>query len=225
MKRRLILPGPLPVLLRFIRLLSNPVFLGSLLQSFLRVLAGLVISIPLAVSAGLAAGLDRRVAAFIQPFFSVISATPVMTLILIVYLWFGTERTPVFTAFLMIFPVMSANTLLGVRSADKKLLEMTVVFGLTRKETVREFYLPSMAPFILGGLKSSLALSWKVVVASEVLVQPLRALGTGMQRAKTQLETAELFAWAAATVLAAGLSEFLFTRFVKKRKNAVPHDA
>jgi NitT/TauT family transport system permease protein len=218
MKSALILPGPLPVLLRFTRLLSNRVFLASLSRSFLRVLMGLVISLPLAVAAGLASGLDRRIAAFIQPFFSVISATPVMALILIVYLWFGVERTPMFTAFLMIFPVMSANTLLGMRSVDKKLLELTRAFGFTWKETIREFYLPSMIPFILGGIKSSLALSWKVVVASEVLVQPFRSLGAGMQRAKAQLETTELFAWTAGTVAAAALSEFIFTLILKRHK-------
>jgi NitT/TauT family transport system permease protein len=50
---------------------------------------------------------------------------------------------------------------------------------------------------------------WKVVVAAEVLVQPLFALGTGMQRAKAALDTAELFSWTVAAVIAAALSETL----------------
>jgi NitT/TauT family transport system permease protein len=50
-----------------------------------------------------------------------------------------------------------------------------------------------------------------VVVAAEVLVQPFRALGTGMQNAKAQLETAELFAWTAGTVCAAALSQLILT--------------
>ncbi|MDR2078733.1 MAG: hypothetical protein LBP74_03295, partial [Treponema sp.] len=41
----------------------------------------------------------------------------------------------------------------------------------------------------------------------EVLVQPLLALGTGMQRAKAQLETPELFAWTMVAVIAAAFSE------------------
>jgi NitT/TauT family transport system permease protein len=63
----------------------------------------------------------------------------------------------------------------------------------------------------MGGLRSALSLCWKVVVAAEVLVQPLRALGTGMQRAKAQLETAELFAWTLGTVLAAAAAQELVT--------------
>ena len=58
------------------------------------------------------------------------------------------------------------------------------------------------------------------MVAAEVLVQPLRSLGTGMQQAKARLETPELFAWTAATVAAAALSQAVLTLllFLYKRK-------
>jgi NitT/TauT family transport system permease protein len=130
-----------------------------------------------------------------------------MSVILIAFLVFGSERTPVFASFLMVFPVMASTTLAGVRSVDPKLRELFALYRLSRKETIRRLYIPAIAPFILGGLHSSLSLCWKVVVASEVLVQPLLALGTGMQRAKAQLETPELFAWTLATIIAAALTE------------------
>jgi NitT/TauT family transport system permease protein len=57
-----------------------------------------------------------------------------------------------------------------------------------------------------------------VVVASEVLVQPLLALGTGMQRAKAQLETPELFAWTLATVIAAALTEWVASLALGKKR-------
>jgi NitT/TauT family transport system permease protein len=128
----------------------------------------------------------------------------------------------VFTVFLMVFPVLSANALEGIRSVDPLLKEMAAAYGFSKWEKLSWLYLPSITPFILGGLKSALSLSWKVAVAAEVLVQPFRALGTGMQRAKTQLETTELFAWTAATVLAAGLSELLFKLLAGRRKRGGP---
>ncbi|AEF86052.1 putative ABC transporter, permease protein [Treponema primitia ZAS-2] len=207
----LIFPGPLPAARRFVELLQSPRFLRALGGSFLRVLLGILLSAPLGMVLGIAAGLDKRFSAFLSPFFSVIAATPVMAVILIAFLVFGSERTPVFTAFLMVFPVMAANAMAGVRAVDPKLRELFALYGLSRSETVRRLYIPAIKPFILGGMRSSLSLCWKVVVASEVLVQPLLALGTGMQRAKAQFETPELFAWTAATVIAAALSEALFT--------------
>jgi NitT/TauT family transport system permease protein len=207
----LILPGPLPVLNRFIALLKTEKFLRSLLNSFIRVILGIAISAPLGILLGIAAGLNPRVRAFFSPLFSVISATPVMSVILIAFLILGQERTPVFTAFLMVFPVMAANTMAGIGAVDRGLKEVAAIYRLSRWEKLRRLYIPSLTPFLLGGLHSSLSLCWKVVVAAEVLVQPLRALGTGMQTAKAQLETAELFAWTAATVAAAALSEGIFT--------------
>jgi NitT/TauT family transport system permease protein len=203
----LIFPGPVMVLRRFCALLQTARFYRALGQSFLRVLSGILFSAPLGAALGILAGLDKRIQAFLSPLFAVIAATPVMSVILIAFLIFGSERTPVFAAFLMVFPVMAANALAGVRSVDPKLRELFALYRLPLGETIRRLYMPAIVPFILGGLRSSLSLCWKVVVASEVLVQPLLALGTGMQRAKAQLETPELFAWTLATIIAAALSE------------------
>jgi NitT/TauT family transport system permease protein len=212
----MLLPGPLPVLRRFFALVTTARFLRSLGESFLRVTLGMLISVPLGIAAGIAAGLDRRAAACLKPLFQVISATPVMSVILIAFLWFGQERTPVFTAFLMIFPVIAANTGAGITALDPKLKELCAVYRLSFRERFRSLYLPGVAPFVLGGLRSGLSLCWKVVVAAEVLIQPRRALGTGMQNAKAQLETAELFAWTAGTVIAAALSQALLTAILKR---------
>ena len=212
----LLLPGPMPVLRKFIALAATGRFLLSLGESFFRVLLGMLISVPLGVIAGAAAGLDKRAGAVLKPLFQVISATPVMSVILIAFLWFGQERTPVFTAFLMIFPVIAANTGAGISAIDPKLKELFSVYRISRKERFFSLYIPGIAPFVLGGLRSGLSLCWKVVVAAEVLVQPRRALGTGMQAAKAQLETAELFAWTAGTVIAAALSQALLTLALRR---------
>jgi NitT/TauT family transport system permease protein len=207
----LIVPGPLLVLRNFYALVRGKGFWLSLLNSFRRVILGIVIAVPLGAAAGIGSGLDRRAGAFLKPLFQVIAATPVMSVILIAFLALGSERTPVFTAFLMVFPLMAANTAEGIRSVDPGLAELFTLYKLSRRERFRCLYLPSIGPFVLAGLRSALSLCWKVVVAAEVLVQPLRALGTGMQQAKAQLETAELFAWTGGTVLAAALTQGLLS--------------
>jgi NitT/TauT family transport system permease protein len=217
----LVFPGPLPVFQSLIRVVSTERFFASFLSTFLRVLAGIAISVPLGLAAGIASGLDKRVGAFFTPLFALISATPVMSVILIAFLFLGAEKTPVFTAFLMVFPVMAANTLEGVRRTDSGLKELFIIYRIKPLRTIRYLYMPSLAPFILGGLRSSLSLCWKVVVAAEVLVQPLRSLGTGMQQAKAQLATPELFAWTIATVSAAALTQGIFGLFlfcIKRRR-------
>jgi NitT/TauT family transport system permease protein len=219
----LILPGPLPVGEKFLAVVKTGRFLTALAYSFCRVMLGIAAAVPLGILAGVAAGLDRRAALFLKPLFTVISATPVMSVILIAFLIFGQERTPVFAAFLMIFPVIAANALAGIRALDSSYRELVRVFQITGPDTLRYLYLPGILPFVLAGLRSALSLCWKVVVAAEVLVQPLRSLGAGMQLAKAHLETPELFAWTAATVIAAGFSQLLLSlvlNLLKKRKPA-----
>lgn len=212
----LIFPGPLVVLKRFILLIPQRNFLESLGYSLGRVIVGIVISVPLGVGVGIVAGMDTRGRAFFRPLFSIISATPVMAVILIAFLILGAEQTPVFTAFLMVFPIMAATTMEGLGSVDPRLQELFSIYPVSRGAEIRYLYIPTLVPFILGGLRSSLSLCWKVVVAAEVLVQPLRSLGTRMQMAKAQLETPELFAWTLATVIAAALSQGLLTLILRK---------
>jgi NitT/TauT family transport system permease protein len=217
----IILPGPLPVAKKLLSLIKTERFRRALESSTLRLILGLVISVPLGVLAGLASALNKHVAAFLRPFFSVIAATPVMSVILIAFLAFGSEKTPVFTTFLMVFPVIAANTMAGVKAVDPKLTELFKAYGLRGLEKLRYLYIPSLLPYLAAGLHSALSLGWKVIVAAEVLVQPLNALGTGMQMAKAHLETPELFAWTAATVIAAALSDILldiFCLFTARRK-------
>jgi NitT/TauT family transport system permease protein len=203
----ILLPGPLPVMRKLAGIAFTERFMLSLWGSFCRVILGMLISAPLGIIAGAASALDNRVGAVLKPLFQVISATPVMSVILIAFLWFGQERTPVFTAFLMIFPVIAANTGAGINAIDPKLKELFTVYRLSARDRFFSLYRPGIAPFGLGGLRSGLSLCWKVVVAAEVLVQPRFSLGTGMQAAKAQLETAELFAWTAGTVIAAAISQ------------------
>ncbi|GAB1481316.1 hypothetical protein MASR2M78_01310 [Treponema sp.] len=146
-----------------------------------------------------------------------------MSVILIALLWFGQDRTPIFTAFLMIFPVMASNTTEGVLSVDSGLSEMAFSYRLSKRARLRHLYIPTLAPYLFAGARSSLSLAWKVVVAAEVLSQPRFSLGSGMQAAKAQLETTELFAWTVATVILAGLCEFalVFSRKQLSRSSRI----
>jgi NitT/TauT family transport system permease protein len=207
----ILLPAPGATLKKLVALFGRPPFLLALGSSFLRFLISITLSVPLSLAVGIAAGLDKRLFYFFKPFFSLISATPVLSIILILFLWLGQDRTPIGAAFLMIFPVMASNTIEGIRSADPQLVELFTVYGVPKKLILRHIYIPTLLPFILAGLRSVFSLSWKVIVAAEVLTQPIPSLGAGMQNAKAQLETTELFAWTIATVIFAALTEGLIT--------------
>jgi NitT/TauT family transport system permease protein len=182
----------------------------------LRGLAAFAISSALGIAAGLTSGLRPSFGAALAPLLTAIRATPVLALALIALLWFPSDFVPIFTAFLMAFPVMTTSAAEGAKAADPRLLEMSRLFRVPRRKVLLDLRLPAAAPHLIAGAKSSLGLSWKVVVAGEILSQPDRALGTGMQGARMLLETSSVFAWALAAVALCALTEWAFALAARK---------
>jgi NitT/TauT family transport system permease protein len=212
----IILPPPERVLGIATALYPTKLFLDALAGTFLRGLSAFGLSVAVGIALGLAAGTWPLVDAALAPFLTIIRATPILALILLALLWFPSGFVPIFSAFLMAFPVMATSAAEGARATDPRLLEMAALFRVPRRDVFFHLRLPAAAPQLLSGARSSLGLSWKVVVAGEVLSQPLRALGTGMQNARVMLETGQVFAWAFASVILCGLTEWFFNLAVKR---------
>jgi NitT/TauT family transport system permease protein len=207
--KEIVLPSPERVLAEAASLFPTPRFLSALLATFLRGVAAFGLSALLGAAAGLASGARPLVAAALAPILTVIRATPVLALVLIALLWFPSGFVPIFSAFLMAFPVMATSAAEGVRAADARLVEMSSLFRVPSREVFLKLRLPAAAPHLIAGAKNALGLTWKVVVAGEILSQPRAALGTGMQESRVLLESAGVFAWAVAAIALCGLTEWL----------------
>jgi NitT/TauT family transport system permease protein len=205
----LILPSPLAVFHSFLALLSRERFWRAVGGSLSRIIAAFVICIAAGSLTGLAAGLNAFFRALIAPLLTTIRATPVLALILLAMFWFPSGIVPVFSGCLMAFPVMHTAMEAGIRAVDPSLIQMARLFEVPRTVMIRKLWIPAAAPQLRAGTKNVLGLCWKVVVAGEVLSQPRFALGSGMQESRLMLETPEVFAWAAVTVLLCGLSEYI----------------
>ena len=190
--------------------------------SMARVLAGFL----LALAAGLlCAALAFRFspfAALLQPLLNMIKSTPVASFILLALVWIPSPGVPVFTSFLMVFPLVFGNVLSGMQNTDPRLLEMGRMFGFSSAAMLRHIILPSAAPYLIAACTAGLGLAWKAGVAAEVLCQPRLAIGTQVYRAKITLETPDLFAWTAVVIALSFLLEYalglLFRRLGKGAK-------
>ena len=212
----IVLPSPFRVAQAVADLFPTSPFLMALQATFLRGLAAFAVSMAAGIAVGLACGLSTTLAYTLAPALTLVRATPVLAVILLALIWFPSGMVPVFAAVLMAFPIVVADVRQGVRSADPKLLEMARLFRLRRRDRLRSIYAPAMAPHLGSASHSALGLCWKVVVAGEVLSQPARALGTGMNRARIELETAEVFAWTFAGILLCALTDVAFKLFRRR---------
>ena len=206
----IILPPPSGVFSRLAEFLVQDSFHEALKATVLRGIQGFVISLLLGTAIGILAGSFAAVEALFRPLLAVIKATPVLSVILLAFIWFQSGQVPVFASVLMALPVVTQNVMVGVREIDRELVEMAWVYRFTPKQRFFHITLPAITPFFLSGAKSALGLTWKVVVASEVLTVPRHGIGTGMQFAQINLDTAGVLAWTAAAILLSAASDLLF---------------
>ena len=97
----------------------------------------------------------------------------------------------------------------GIRETDPRLLEQAGALRFSRLKTVRLVYLPSVRPYFLSAVVTSLGLAWKSGVAAEVLCRPAWAVGTQIVQARDYLETPSLFAWTLVIILISAVFERL----------------
>ena len=193
--QELLLPGPAAVGRRLLELAAGAVFWQTALASLLRIFGGLLLGVALGA---LLAGLTAWVPLLdwvLTPAVKVVRATPVASFILLVYLWVERGRVPGLISALMVLPVVWGNVGRGIRETDPKLLEQAGALRFSRLKTVRLVYLPSVRPYFLSAVVTSLGLAWKSGVAAEVLCRPAWAVGTQIVQARDYLETPSLFAW------------------------------
>ncbi|OQY31684.1 MAG: hypothetical protein B6241_13330 [Spirochaetaceae bacterium 4572_59] len=214
--REIILPSPEIVLVQIALLFSSGSVLHHILPTILRGLTGFFFSMILGIICGLAAGRSDRTRWFLNPLIISIRSIPVLSLILLAVIWFQTDLVPVFICFLVVFPLITGSVITGVKQVDPDLLEMARIYRKSRKEILKSIYFPSILPYISSGISSGLGLTWKSVVAAEVLAMPAHGMGTSMQTAQMQLDTAILFSWTVLVVLLSASFDLLILLGEKK---------
>lgn len=122
-------------------------------------------------------------------------AVPVMAIVIYVILLAESDWVAVIVCFFMCFPIVYTNILAGLESMPGEYLELAKVFGLNGGQVIRLIYIPGLLPHIKSAVSLIAGISWKAVVAAEVLSIPKYSLGYEMLSSKYYLETANLFAY------------------------------
>ncbi len=212
----LIVPYPGHVFLDLLDLARGSDFLSMLLATVIRGFSAFFLAVVFAFLIGIPAGLSRCFEAALRPWMAVIRSTPVVSLILLAIFWFGSSIVPIFVSILMTMPVMTESIRGGIRNTNPELLAMSRVYGFTPFQRLRHIRIPSLLPYFINGAGSSLGLTWKVVIAGEILAFPKTGIGTAMQTAKIHLETGRVFSLTVLAVLLCLLTEKIFATITRR---------
>lgn len=217
--RELLLPGPMAVFRSLFALADTAEFWLSALYTLLRVTAGLLGGTALGVLLAMLTHFLRWADLLFSPAIRVLRATPVVSFILLVYLWVTRDNIPGVIAGLMVLPVIWGSTATGLSAVDGQLLELARAYRFSRLKTLRLICLPSLRPHLSGGFLTAFGLAWKSGVAAEVICPPRLAVGSRIQAARLALETPELFAWTIVIVVLSLALECLLRRILVKKED------
>jgi NitT/TauT family transport system permease protein len=221
--RDIVFSSPAQVAGRLIELISIDEFWASTVGSLARIGLGFLAGLAAGVLLAILSVANRWFAALFKPLLSMIRATPVSSFIILALIWMSSVRVVVFIVFLMVMPIIWANLVEGIRKTDRQLLEMARLFKMNRWRRIRLIYLPSISPFLISAVSTSLGLGWKAGIAAEVLSTPDLSLGKSLYESKIYLETQDLFAYTAVIIILSMVLEKLIIKSLYMLQNLISH--
>ena len=209
--------------------MKTKIFWETVFFSLSRILLGILAAL---AAGSLLAFLTVKSAFFhhlFSPLLSLFKATPVASVIFLIWLWIGRDQVPLFIAFMMALPIVWSNVREGFLQTDPKLLELARVFGFSAAKRLLAIHIPSLLPYFAAACRSAIGIAWKAGIAAEVLCMPENSIGRAIFDGKQYLLTKELFAWTLTVVLISVLIEqgtlaLLSIAKGRKRKEEKEHD-
>ncbi len=212
----LLIASPFFVFEKLCRFAVTPSFWFSVLLSFLRIALGFFMGVLFGVLFAVLSNLSSVFNAVFSPLLKIIRSTPVVSFIILAWVWIERDFIPVFIALLMVMPIVWEGARLGIESITAEHKELAKVFNLSFSKRLLKIYIPSVLPAFSSSVITSLGLAWKSGIAAEVICSPALSIGTGLYNAKIYLETGELFAWTTVIIILSFLFEKLLTSALKK---------
>ncbi|WP_413733493.1 ABC transporter permease [Sodalis sp. RH21] len=190
-----VLPGPLKTWQALLALWHGESLLHDIGITFSRVLAGFVLATVVGTILGLALGASRSLAQFFEPLLAVFNTVSSAIWAIFAIIWFGISgATTIFVVFMTAMPLILTNVWQGAQTVDAQFVELARSFRLTRLQTLRKIYLPTILPYFFSGARLAFGFGWRVSLVAETLGSS-DGIGYRLRQAGDLVQTDQVFAW------------------------------
>jgi len=151
--------------------LENPNFvLNAVRRSLTLLVIALGVSSLVSLSISSIAAQSKRFKTVLETLISMLSPVPGISLLPFAVLWFGLGYQPIlFVAIVGSLAVFTLPVLNGFNTIPSVLVDVGKNYGLRGWRMVRLIYFPATLPSILTGLRSAWGLSWRSLIAAELV--------------------------------------------------------
>lgn len=190
-----VLPAPADVFSALVNGIQSGLYWDNMLVTIQESLLGFLLALAIALPIGYGMAKSRFLASLLQPYLAAGQAIPAVVISLFLFIWLGNGVLPVIVICMLvvIFPLI-VNTLFGIQSIDRELLDAARLEGATGLSLLCHIEFPLALPAILASVRSGLTLSITGAIVGEFFCNPDRGLGALVQIAAHQYNTPFLFA-------------------------------
>ncbi|MEG2353584.1 MAG: ABC transporter permease [Clostridium sp.] len=154
----------------FFTMISNGELMDHIGISILRVLEGFFIGAMLAIVVGILCGLYKKVDDYLSLVIGFLRPIPILAWTPLLILWLGIdESSKVALIVIGTFWTVLLNVVSGIKSTDRKLMEVASILEKDNRTLLLKVILPSSLPAIFTGLRSGIDMAWRSVVGAEMI--------------------------------------------------------
>ena len=211
-----ILSKPTLIFERFVKMVSDKSLINHIIASLSRVLKGFFIGAGIGLLLGLILGLSKRLEVIANLFIGILRPIPPIAWIPLLILALGIgEQSKVTVIAIGSFWPMLLDTIHGVKSTDKALMELGRVLEKDRRTVITKIILPSAVPAIFTGARQAISRAWSCVVTAEMIAAS-RGVGFLIQYARELSQPALMFVGVAMIGLIGVLIDIIMMRLEKR---------
>lgn len=212
------LPRASEIIPSLLRLMVSGELTIHLLASLGRFAAGYAMAAVIAVTLGIVLGYFRILHSFLHTLIEFLRPMPSVAIIPVALLLLGIGDSMIVavTVYASVWPIL-VNTIDGVRAVDPLLVQTGRTFGLGRWRILRRIILPAASPYIVTGLRISLAIALILVTTAEMIAGS-RGLGFFILDEERSLRISHMYA---GVVLVAALGYLLNRTFIALEARAM----
>jgi NitT/TauT family transport system permease protein len=161
------------VIKEFYHLTANGVLGKNFARSLARVLIGLCSGSIAGIMVGVIMGWKNVVNKALKPIVSLLYPIPALGWLPLLMLWIGiNELLPITIIFICSFFPVVYNTATGIRNVDRKYILAAETLGASNIRILFKIVIPLALPNIFTGLRLEAGMSWRVLVAAEMVAIP-----------------------------------------------------
>lgn len=166
-----------------------------ILISLGRVLLGLILGIIFGMLFGTLCYLLPFLHSGVSILISIMKATPIAAIILILWFTFTDTSLAVIVVILMVTPIVWQNVYDAFKSIPDEMKELCTVYEFSFIKKMKLLVFPAILKYLIPAIITSVGLAWKAEIASEIMTYS--NIGRSIQDFKSlKFDTASVYAWA-----------------------------